>query len=373
MRKSSISIVFLLGLLLRSLSAKSKEEPLAPALYAFGDSLVDSGNNNGLPTLNKVNYMPHGIDSSMGPQGDSTNGKTVVDFIAQMLGLPFAPPYLGLSRAQRSQIITGVNYASGAAGILPESGRRMGKCISLKEQVDYFQSTIEMDLARNFKDLEAISDHLSKSIFFISIESNDYINNYLQPDYYNTSRQYSSQKFAGFLMHHLSEQLKKLYKLGARKMVIFEIGILGCIPSFTNANNSNGTCVEEVNKFVFEYNRLLPVLLKKLKSDLFGSFFIHGQAFDSGLNVYQNPCFKYTNIPCCIVNHNETKLFIPGQAPCKDRDQHLFWDSFHPTQAANAKTAAGCFNQSTTCSPMNIQQLALIKKDNPHFDLIEVD
>ena len=42
--------------------------------------------------------------------------------IAQTLGLPLIPPYKNTSG---SDVLKGVNYASGAAGILPETGQQM--------------------------------------------------------------------------------------------------------------------------------------------------------------------------------------------------------------------------------------------------------
>lgn len=53
--------------------------PLAPAFFIFGDSLVDSGNNNYIPTLAKANYLPYGIDFGF-PTGRFCNGRTVVDY-----------------------------------------------------------------------------------------------------------------------------------------------------------------------------------------------------------------------------------------------------------------------------------------------------
>lgn len=55
--------------------------PLAPALYVFGDSLLDSGNNNLLPTLAKADFPPYGRDFAKGSTGRFTNGRTVADFI----------------------------------------------------------------------------------------------------------------------------------------------------------------------------------------------------------------------------------------------------------------------------------------------------
>lgn len=53
--------------------------PLAPAFFVFGDSLVDSGNNNYIPTLARANYFPYGIDFGF-PTGRFCNGRTVVDY-----------------------------------------------------------------------------------------------------------------------------------------------------------------------------------------------------------------------------------------------------------------------------------------------------
>jgi len=61
--------------------------PLAPALYVFGDSLMDSGNNNFMPTFAKANYLPYGVDFPKGSTGRFTNGKTVADFIGIFLFL----------------------------------------------------------------------------------------------------------------------------------------------------------------------------------------------------------------------------------------------------------------------------------------------
>lgn len=66
--------------LLRYLSLENIKIDL-PALFVFGDSLIDSGNNNFLPTIIKANYFPYGIDFDGNPNGRVTNGRTVVDFI----------------------------------------------------------------------------------------------------------------------------------------------------------------------------------------------------------------------------------------------------------------------------------------------------
>lgn len=137
-----------------------QSQPLAPALYVFGDSLFDSGNNNMLPTVAKADYLPYGVNFAKGVTGRFTNGKTVADFLgtipvvimllcdfkekenndqmyvnlvkafyklffffpcllAEFLGLPYSPPFMSI---RRSTPLKGLNYASGSCGILPETG-----------------------------------------------------------------------------------------------------------------------------------------------------------------------------------------------------------------------------------------------------------
>lgn len=55
--------------------------PQVPCFFIFGDSLVDNGNNNGILTISRANYMPYGIDFPGGVTGRFTNGLTVVDIL----------------------------------------------------------------------------------------------------------------------------------------------------------------------------------------------------------------------------------------------------------------------------------------------------
>lgn len=60
-------------------------EPIAPCYFIFGDSLVDSGNNNQLTSLARADYFPYGIDFPFGPTGRFCNGKTTVDVIGNLI------------------------------------------------------------------------------------------------------------------------------------------------------------------------------------------------------------------------------------------------------------------------------------------------
>ncbi|CAI0448950.1 unnamed protein product [Linum tenue] len=52
-------------------------------LMVFGDSLVDSGNNNYVDTTLKADLPPYGIDSPTGrPTGRFSNGRNLADLIS---------------------------------------------------------------------------------------------------------------------------------------------------------------------------------------------------------------------------------------------------------------------------------------------------
>ena len=60
---------------------------MAPALYVFGDSLVDVGNNNYLRlSIAKANHPPYGVDfPTKKATGRFSNGKNAADFLGKLI------------------------------------------------------------------------------------------------------------------------------------------------------------------------------------------------------------------------------------------------------------------------------------------------
>ena len=115
------------------------------ALFIFGDSLFDPGNNNYINTTFdfQANFLPYGETFFKYPTGRFSDGRLIPDFIgkestsnissldhkfidsdsdnfvtAQFAGLPIIPTYL---QPGNHKFINGVNFASGGAGALVES------------------------------------------------------------------------------------------------------------------------------------------------------------------------------------------------------------------------------------------------------------
>ncbi|XP_078163737.1 GDSL-motif lipase 7 [Carex rostrata] len=349
-------ISFLGGFFTVSDSARS------PALFIFGDSLIDNGNNNYIPAIARANYPPYGIDIG-GPTGRFCNGLTVPDYAARYLGVKSPPPYLSLS-SKSNLVLRGVNYASAAAGILDETGKHYGSRVTMNEQIALFVSTLRIQLPLLIKNQGALSKYIADSLFMINIGSNDYINNYLLPLLYNSRSIYSSDAFAKLLINNLSRQLESLYRLGARKFVVTGVGPLGCIPSQLAMNKTTTSqCIDSVNDLVVTFNCHLVQLVSQLNSTLSGSFFVYQDVYSPFTEMVNNPSkYGFTEVKqACCGNGRYGGGFtcLPLQTPCTARDKYVFWDAFHPTQAVNAIIAAGCFGENATdCHPISGSMLA---------------
>lgn len=88
-----------------------------PAIIVFGDSSVDSGNNNFIQTMARANFEPYGRDFPGGrPTGRFCNGRLSSDFTSEAFGLkPTVPAYLDPSY-NISDFSTGVCFASAGTG-----------------------------------------------------------------------------------------------------------------------------------------------------------------------------------------------------------------------------------------------------------------
>ena len=68
-----------------------------------------------------------------------------------------------------------------------------------------------------------------------------------------------------------------------------------------------------------------------------------------------------TNAGCCGVGRNNGQITcLPGQAPCLNRNEYVFWDAFHPGEAANIVIGRRSFKReaASDAHPYDIQQLA---------------
>lgn len=118
-KKKMVSMhkIWVLMILAEFLLIMSRSEAKVPAVIVFGDSSVDAGNNNQIPTVARSNFVPYGRDFPGGvPTGRFSNGRVPTDFISEAFGLrPIVPAYLD-PMYNISDFAVGVTFASAGSG-----------------------------------------------------------------------------------------------------------------------------------------------------------------------------------------------------------------------------------------------------------------
>ncbi|XP_074270352.1 GDSL esterase/lipase At4g18970-like [Silene latifolia] len=322
-----------------------------PCHFIFGDSLFDVGNNNQLITFAKANYLPYGVDFPGNvANGRFTNGLTITDVLTKLLGIQgFIQPFTTASGFER---LKGVNYASGSAGIRPESGSHLGDRVWLAKQVLNHRITVEK--LRPYV-TGPVNNYLNKCLYTMNIGSDDYINNYFMPQYYPSKAIFNPDQFATALITEYGQQLKALYSYGARKIAIFGLGQIGCTPAEIRMNKAI-QCNEEINKAVTLFNQKLIILIDSLNVNLIGAklTYIDTNAIQSastpppGFNVIDTCCKVRSDFQC-----------EPNVPPCPNRNLYAFMDGYHPTEIMYLQAAQAAFiaTNRTFVRPVDINTL----------------
>ncbi|KAI4374534.1 hypothetical protein MLD38_012517 [Melastoma candidum] len=327
MRKSVAVVVVtvLIGMIQRS-DAKVVQ-------FIFGDSLSDVGNNNQLSkSLAKASLPWYGIDFGNGlPNGRFSNGRTVADIIGDKLGLPRPPAFLTRTLFSRM----GLSMSSCRGAIESSACFDQIQRFSLYKQIELFQGT--QDLIMNKIGIQEANNFFRGSRYVVALGSNDFINNYLMP-VYSDSWTYSDEGFVEYLTKTLQQQLELLYRLGARQLMVFGLGPMGCIP-LQRVLSSSGGCQDRANKLAVGFNQQTTKMLQAMSSKFPDATFRFGDAYDVVNNVILNPVkygFNNSDAPCCSFGKIRPALTcIPASSLCTDRSKYVFWDEYHPTDSAN--------------------------------------
>lgn len=240
-----------------------------------------------------------------------------------------------------------------------------GQRYTLSQQVINFETTLSQ--LRTMMSAQNLSSYLSRSIAVLVFGSNDYISNYLLPSMYPSSFNYNPTQFANLLLNHYARQLVALYSVGLRKFVVTGIGPLGCIPNqLATGQAPPGRCVDHVNQILGAFNEGLVSLVNIMNNGTHpGSMFVYGNSYGTMGDILNNPArygFSVVDRGCCGIGRNQGQITcMPWTAPCLNRNQYVFWDAFHPTQAVDAILAHRAYaGPPSDAYPINVHQLALI-------------
>ncbi|KAE8722754.1 GDSL esterase/lipase [Hibiscus syriacus] len=310
--------------------------PNFTSILIFGDSTVDTGNNNFVDTVFKANHEPYGQDfPGHIPTGRFSNGKLIPDFVAYFLGIKqTVPPSLDPSLS-KDDLRTGVSFASAGSGY-DEITTVMTGAIPLPKQLQQFRSHRE-NLSRIFGEVEA-QNIIEKSLTIVSAGTNDFgFNYYLLP---MRKQQYDVSGFQDFMLKALQDFVKELYKQGCRKIVIAGLPPMGCVPVLITERLKpfDRSCLEDENADARSYNKKLLNLLPPLEAKLPGAKIVYADIYTPLLDMTTNPKkygFTETNKGCCGTGLVEAAFLCNAETPvCEKPSEFMFWDSIHPSETA---------------------------------------
>ncbi|CAN8326056.1 unnamed protein product [Cochlearia groenlandica] len=330
-------LAFLILLAAQFLVHISETVAIIPALIVFGDSTVDSGNNNQISTVLKSNFEPYGRDYFGGQAtGRFSNGRIAPDFISEGLGLKNAvPAYLDPAYDIRD-FATGVCFASAGTGLDSVTSDVL-TVMPLWKEVEYYkeyQTRLRTYLGEN-----KANQVISESLYLISIGTNDFLENYyLVPE---KLRKYSVNEYQDFLIELAGHFLTDIYKLGARKMSLSGLSPFGCLPLERTTQIFYGSeCIEEYNVAARDYNTKMYEKVSKLNMELNGLQLVFSNPYDLVSDIIYHPeAFGFENVrsACCGTGYYEMSYLCNKKNPftCPDASKYVFWDSFHPTEKTN--------------------------------------
>ncbi|XP_075668049.1 GDSL esterase/lipase At2g04570-like [Castanea sativa] len=312
-------------------------ESKVPAIIVFGDSTVDAGNNNVVPTLLKSNFRPYGRDFPGGrPTGRFSNGRIPPDFISEAFGLkPIVPAYLDPAY-NISDFATGVCFASAGTGY-DNATSDVLKVIPMWKELEYYKEY--QNKLRAYVGKDKANEILSEALYLMSLGTNDFLENY----YLSLKRQsqFTVQQYEDFLIGIAGNFIRELYSLGVRKISLTGLPPMGCLPLERTLNIlGQNECVEKYNNVAVEFNVKLNGLVERLNKELPGLRLLSTDAYKILDQIIKKPSlygFDVVEKACCSTGKFEISYLCNELSPftCSDTNKYVFWDAFHPTEKTN--------------------------------------
>ncbi|XP_008230502.1 PREDICTED: GDSL esterase/lipase At5g14450-like isoform X1 [Prunus mume] len=341
-----------------------------PAIYNFGDSNSDTG---GISAAFEPIRAPYGEAFFHKPAGRDSDGRLIIDFIAERLRLPYLSAYLN---SLGTNYRHGANFATGGSTI-----RRPNETIyeygispfSLDMQTTQFlqfkaRSAELYREAKNPSDRSTLPNpqDFAKALYTFDIGQNDLSVGF---------RKLSFDQIRAALpdiLNQLATAVRRIYEQGGRSFWIHNTGPIGCLPVnlFYNLNPPPGYlddhgCVKGQNDIAIEFNRQLKDRVIKLRAELPQAAITYVDVYaakyglissaktEAGFADPMKVCcgyhVKYDHVWCGnkgMVNGSE--VYGPS---CQTPSSYISWDGVHYTQGANQWVANHILNGSLSSNP----------------------
>ncbi|XVE80372.1 hypothetical protein DITRI_Ditri14bG0134700 [Diplodiscus trichospermus] len=323
------------------------------SIFSFGDSLADTGNLlqlslSGSTKLSHFDFPPYGRTFFHYPTGRCSDGRLVIDFIAEALGLPFLPPYFGGENGRSKNFDHGVNFAVVGATALDNSFfiergvTNPFTNVSLGVELGFFKDVLP-SLCSSSSDCK---DLLRNSLIVMGeIGGNDYNDPFLQGKTVEEIRE-----FVPLVANTIASAINELIELGAVTFLVPGNLPIGCSPAYlTYFQGSDKAeydpltgCITSLNQFSEYHNELLQKELDQIRMIHPLVNIIYADYYNIAMRFYHSPRqfgFKETLKACCgrggPYNYNSSMACgDPSvRTSCDDPSSYVSWDGLHYTEA----------------------------------------
>lgn len=345
-----------------------------PAIYNFGDSNSDTG---GISAAFVPIPSPYGVGFFHKPAGRDSDGRLIIDFIAEKLNLPYLSAYLN---SLGTNYRHGANFATGGSTIRKQNETIFEYGISPFSldiqivQFDQFKARTEQLYKEAKTPLERsklpVPEEFSKALYTFDIGQNDLSVGFRKMNF--------DQMRAAMpdIVNQLASAVKNIYDRGGRTFWIHNTSPVGCMPVnlFYKHNLPPGYldqagCVKDQNEMATEFNNQLKERVTKLRIELPEAAITYVDVYAAKYGLISNAKNEGFEDPlkiCCGYHVNDTHIWCGNLGTANGKDVfgtscanpsvYVSWDGVHYAEAANHWVANRILNGTFTDPPTLITQ-----------------
>ncbi|XP_050374177.1 GDSL esterase/lipase At3g26430-like [Argentina anserina] len=325
-----------------------------PAIFNFGDSNSDTG---GLSAAFGQAPYPNGETYFRTPSGRYSDGRLIIDFIAESLRLPHLSAFLD---SVGSNFSHGANFATAGSTIRPPNMTiQYGPSpVSLDVQSVEFsdfhrRSQIYRKKGEIFEKMLPREEFFSQALYTFDIGQND-----LTAGYKLNMTIEQIKAYVPDVLVQFSNVIKNVYNQGGRTFWIHNTGPVGCLPYildrfFVNpAEYNKYGCASPFNDVAQFFNQRLKEAVVQLEKELPMAAITYVDIYSVKYTLITRAKkygFEKPLVACCghggKYNYNlhekcGAKKTINGKEvvianSCNDPTTKINWDGTHFTEAAN--------------------------------------
>ncbi|PUZ65292.1 hypothetical protein GQ55_3G212100 [Panicum hallii var. hallii] len=359
-----LTLVFLVSFILSSLlcGVSSASSRNITSMFTLGDSHIDTGNAlvMAAPVMPVwIDKPPYGETFFGHPSGRFSDGRVIIDFIAEELGLPFLPAFL----ASSPNVSHGVNLAVGGATAIEVSFFETNGLVpfkllnnSLDVQLGWFEQIKPSACDGASEEGQGYNDRdcLDRALFFVGeLGVNDY--NFI---WMAGKTEDEVKTYVPKVVDTISMAVERLINQGAVYIVVPGNPPTGCSPAIltfrlspNRADYDHIGCLRAVNAVARYHNLLLRAAVGGLRGRYPHARIVFADFYDPIIRILENPShFGFAGDAlkaCCgagggAYNWDPSAFCgMPGVAACGDPAAYVSWDGVHYTEAANRYVADG--------------------------------